>query len=150
MQLCAPQASTKLKAAALLCLGQVAKHNDELAAAVLEQGVAHSTLEAVMSPERSVRCNAALLLHECVRKTPQMCSQMVADGGVACVARNLQLEDGHSNALPTLLALGSIADFSVALSVQAVKVRISHPRDSWRRKEAEGSDPSEETESGLC
>lgn len=69
-----------------------------------------------------MRCNAALLLHECVRKTPELCGKTVADGGMACVARNLQLEDGHANALPTVLALGCVADFSVALSVQGVKV----------------------------
>lgn len=49
MQVCASSSSTKLAAAALLCLGQVAKHSDALAAEVLDQGVAQATLEAAMS-----------------------------------------------------------------------------------------------------
>jgi predicted deacylase len=48
-QLCTSSSSPRLAAAALLCLGQVAKHNDALAAEVLEQGVAQATLEAAMS-----------------------------------------------------------------------------------------------------
>lgn len=66
---CSPKSSTKLRAASLLCLGQVAKHSAELAQRVVDEGVAMPTLNALLDASPAVRCNASLLVHECARKT---------------------------------------------------------------------------------
>lgn len=35
-----------------------------------------------------------------------------------CLRKHLQTENGHVNALPTILTIGNMADFSVGLAIQ--------------------------------
>jgi len=117
-----PQASTRLKTACLLALGQVAKHSDALAETVMQQDVERPAMECLLDPgSPAVRLNAALLIHEVARKTPELCTKILADGGVACLGKHLRTEAGGRNALPTVLTLGAAADFRLTVSLQAVK-----------------------------
>eukprot|EP00854_Cymbomonas_tetramitiformis_P011901 gene11901-14054_t len=118
--LSSPQALPKLRSSCLMCLAQIAKHTDELAQKVVGADVMQSILASLIDANAGVRNTAAILVHEIGKKTPELAEQVAADGGITCLVKNLRIEEGSMAALPTVLTIGFLSDFSSNLAMQAI------------------------------
>lgn len=67
----------KLKRQVLSCLGQIAKHSVELAELVIEGEVIATTLERLKDTDQFVRKNAATLIRELTKNSPEASCIMV-------------------------------------------------------------------------
>ena len=75
----------KLKRQVCSCLGQIAKHSVELGELVVEGEIFPSALDRLKDTDHAVRKNAAILVREVVKHTPELAAIVVNNGGCAAL-----------------------------------------------------------------
>ena len=116
-------ASPRARAVAFACLAQMSRHADDLAARVVESGAITDAVAALIDPANpGVREAAAAMAREIASKTADLAERVAADGGVAALVQNLQLERGERRAMLSSQTLGYIADFRPSFAVACVAV----------------------------
>ena len=104
---------SKLQAAALRCLVQLAKHDTKLATAVVSAGTVAPVLRfAIDALQPSVRHAAAAVLQQLACRTPLLTTMVASEGCTSALVKSLKLDQGTSFALPAVTALGHIASFA--------------------------------------
>lgn len=101
---------SKLKRQVCSALAQIAKHSVDLAELVVEGDIFPRVLTCLKDPDVLVCKNAATLIREIAKQTPELAQLIVNAGGTATLVDYVNDAKGNA-ALPGIMALGYIAGF---------------------------------------
>ena len=108
-------------ASAFACLATMARHSDDLAAAVVDAGCVPCAIAGVVNEANApLREATAATLRELAMKTPALAETVASDGGVAALVQCANLERGTSRSILAVQTLGYIADFKQAFAMAVV------------------------------
>ncbi|KAI8813053.1 armadillo-type protein [Cladochytrium replicatum] len=158
---CVQEPELPLRRISALALSDIAKHSPELAQAVVDAGsisiippllsnsdaklrrqavvdgeIFPNAMSCLKDSDSYVRRNAATLVCEITKHTPELAQLIVNSGGIAVVVD--YINESHGNArLPGIMTLGYIAAFSETLALAVIFAKGVHPRANALVNEAE-------------
>lgn len=114
---------SKLQRQVCSALAQIARHSVDLAELVVEGGIFPGVIMCLKTPQDLyVRKNAATLIREICKQTPELAQLVVNAGSTMAMVDYINNHIGSAR-LPSIMALGYIAAFGEALAMSVILAR---------------------------